>query len=121
MAWAVDTPITKVWPSVDLAVTSAARVLDAPGRFSTTTLCLSSGPRRSATARAMASVPPPGAEPTSSFTGWRGHSWAEAVDTAVPSVAARLQATARCVRDFMVLSPVYRNKVGVQQGQMLGL
>jgi tripartite-type tricarboxylate transporter receptor subunit TctC len=38
MAWAVETPITIVWPSVDLAVTSAARVFEAPGRFSTTTV-----------------------------------------------------------------------------------
>ncbi len=44
MAWAVTTPITSVWPSVDLAVASAASVFDTPGLFSTTTACLSSGP-----------------------------------------------------------------------------
>ena len=68
MAWAVTTPITMVCPSVDLAVMSTAMVFETPGRFSTTTGCLSSGASRSATARAMASVPPPGAEPTSMRT-----------------------------------------------------
>lgn len=68
--------MTRVWPSVDLAVTSAAKVLDTPGRFSTTMGCLSSGPSRSATGRAMALVPPPGAEPTGMRTGLLGQSWA---------------------------------------------
>ncbi|MCY1545081.1 hypothetical protein D9M68_810060 [compost metagenome] len=63
-----------VCPSDDLAARSAASVLDAPGLFSTTTVCLSRGPSLSATARAMASVPPPGADPTSRRRGLLGQS-----------------------------------------------
>ena len=93
MAWAVTTPMTMVWPSVDLAVMSTASVLETPGRFSTITGCLSSGPSLSATARAMASVPPPGADPTSMRTGLTGQfaeSWAWACQgsTAAPHTAA---------------------------------
>ena len=63
MAWAVDTPITMVCASPDLAARSAASVFEAPGLFSTTTVWPSLGPSLSATARAMASVPPPGPIP----------------------------------------------------------
>ncbi|MNX73507.1 hypothetical protein D3C86_1049080 [compost metagenome] len=97
MAWAVDTPMTMVWLSADFAAWSAASVLEAPGLFSTTTVCFSIGPRRSATARAMASVPPPGADPTSRRNGLFGQSavcaWAGARvvrHSAAAATAARI-------------------------------
>ena len=89
MACAVETPISMVWPSVALAVTSAASVFEAPGLFSTTTVWPHIGVSLSATARAIWSVPPPGEAPTSNLTGLVGHSCASAgapIDTARPSI-----------------------------------
>ena len=65
---------SSVWPScVALAVTSAAMVLDAPGRFSTTKGCLNASLNFSASMRATISVPPPADAPTITFTGLVGY------------------------------------------------
>src|SRR6185436_16625767 len=48
----------------------------APGRFSTTNGWLSDSPSACARMRAKTSVPPPGDEGTTSFTGRAGQSWA---------------------------------------------
>jgi hypothetical protein len=47
-------------------------VLEAPGRFSTVTGCLSTGENLSASTRARMSVPPPGGAPTMMRIGLSG-------------------------------------------------
>src|SRR5438309_7458078 len=105
MACAVTTPMTIVWPSVDLAATSAASVFDTPGRFSTTTGCLSNGANLSATARAMASVPPPGDEPTRMRTLCEGQ-LGDCAWTAVAASAVKA-AQAKAIRLFISVVSVY--------------
>ncbi|KAG1425499.1 hypothetical protein G6F57_023377 [Rhizopus arrhizus] len=97
-----------VWLSADFAARSAASVLDAPGLFSTTTVCLSMGPSLSATARAMAAVPPPGADPTSRRSGLVGQSagcaWACAGPGPMTDRHRAPAAIAANTRIFMVVS-----------------
>ncbi len=65
--------MSSVWPSGALLATSSAPMLpEAPVRFSTTTGWAQRSPSFCATRRAMMSVPPPGAKPTTMRTGRAG-------------------------------------------------
>ena len=73
IAWPVLVATSSVCPSgAALAVRSAAMVLEAPGRFSTTKLPLRPSAIFSASNRAMMSVPPPAFAPTMMRTGLEG-------------------------------------------------
>ena len=73
IACAVLVATSSVVPSAGaLAVMSAAIVLEAPGRFSTTNGCSNVSASFSASMRAMMSVPPPGDAPTMMRTGLVG-------------------------------------------------
>jgi hypothetical protein len=89
-ACAVLVASSSVAPSAGArAVSSPAMVLDAPGRFSTTTVCLSEGANLSASTRARMSVPPPGEAPTRMRIGLSGY-----VGSAPAGVAASAGASA---------------------------
>ena len=93
--WAVLVASSRVWPSAGaLAVISAAMVLEAPGRFSITKLCLRLSLNRSASIRAMTSVPPPAEAPTMIRTGLDGQAWAPAM----PGAAAKARMAAAAIR-----------------------
>ncbi len=79
IAWAELVATRSVWPSgAARAVTSAAIVFPAPGRFSTTNTWPKAAWNLSASMRAMMSVPPPGEAPTMIFTGLDGHAVGDA-------------------------------------------
>ena len=69
-------------------------VLEAPGRFSITKLCFRLSPNRSASIRAMTSVPPPAEAPTMILTGFVGQVWANVT----PGVVARMHKAAAPAR-----------------------
>src|SRR5437870_11589946 len=81
-----------VYPSGGALATAAAPIDPAaPGRLSTTTGCPSSSPRAGASVRAMMSVAPPGAKPTTSRIGFVGYACAIAYcETASSRHANRL-------------------------------
>ena len=87
---------SSVLPSgVACAVTSAAMVFEAPGRFSTTTDWRRSGPSLSASMRARMSVPPPGEAPTMMRTALSGVPWAHACGATARAAMAAAKASAK--------------------------
>jgi hypothetical protein len=94
--------MSSVWPSGALRATSSPAIwLLAPGRFSTTTDWPSESPRLGARSRAMMSVAPPGAKPTSIRTGLTGY-FGACASTAPPT--ARHNAPAIQRNRFMLPS-----------------
>jgi len=69
-----ENAMSSVYPSGALLATSSAPMFpEAPGRLSTTTAWPQRSPSFWATRRAMMSVPPPGANPTTTRTGRDGN------------------------------------------------
>ena len=106
----------KVWPSAILATSVAARLPLAPGLLSTKTGWPSASDSGCASRRAITSVVPPGAKPTTSRIGLVGHAaWACRAPAAasVQSAAAARRAKRRGNKEeqgrvvFMVVSGLW--------------
>ena len=97
---------SRVVPSaVARAVNSAAMVLEAPGRFSTTTDCLRLGANLSLSIRARMSVPPPGDAPTMMRIALSGQAACAPAVCGAPSVMVT-SASGKVIRISLVFSIV---------------